>query len=172
MRVLLDCDGVVMDFNRGWKRIASRMLGVQVPYKQRTWQPFMEGVDLAPVLNEIMAQPQVWRESLPYPGVIDRLWQLESARFDFHIVTSIRPEFERTRYDWLVDWAVPFVDMVVTQGAADKVKQAKALDLRVAIDDNMDNCRALHEAGLHTFMLARWWNEPIEGIERVTWRQL
>lgn len=172
LRVLLDADGVVVDFNRGWKSIASQRLGCQVPIKQRTWKPFMEGVDLVATIESIMAEPDVWRDSPCYPSVVAKLHALRDFGVRFFVVTSIRAQYADVRLEWLKRHHIPFEEMVVTSCAADKVKAAKALGLTVAIDDNQENARMLHDAGLHTFLLARWWNEAEPGLERITWRTL
>jgi FMN phosphatase YigB (HAD superfamily) len=165
VNVLLDVDGVVYDFNRRWKQIAAARTGVPLDHRQSGWIP--EGK--AEMLEEIMKGHDVWLTGKPYPGVLQKLDSLHKEGIRFFAVSHVPAHAEADRMAWINRWGLPIDKFVATQ---DKARAALDLGLTVSIDDKQENAQALRDAGVHSILLARWWNHCEDGLDRLTWRQV
>jgi 5'(3')-deoxyribonucleotidase len=172
MRLGIDLDGVVADFNAGWIRLHRDEFGSELhPEMVRTWDGLHELAGFADMRafwhwargND--DRPSIFRHLDPFPGAIDTLHRLDRAGHDIVIVTT-KPRWARVdTLRWLADHDLPTAEVHMTD-----TKHAVACD--VYLDDAPHVLRALvrHRRSSTICRFVRPWNQPVEGtIDVATW---
>lgn len=172
MRLGIDLDGVVADFNAGWIRLHRDEFGSELrPEMVQTWDGLHELAGFADMRafwrwargND--ERPSIFRHLDPYPDALETLHRLDRAGHDIVIVTT-KPRWARVdTLRWLADHDLPTAEVHMTD-----VKHSVACD--VYLDDAP---HVLHELVRHRgsstiCRFVRPWNEPLAGtVEVASW---
>ncbi len=166
MRLGIDLDGVVADFNSGWTAIHRAEFGSEIlPEQVLTWDGLAElaGFDS---MREFWAwaspkddRPSIFRHLDPYPGAIESLHRLRRTGHDIVIVTTKPRWAVADTFRWLADHGVPTTEVHITD---DK----HLVDCDVYLDDSPfkleDYLR--HRADRAICRFVRPWNDPLDGV--------
>lgn len=170
LRLGIDLDGVVADFNAGWMRryndehqaaLTSDMVtgwdGLHELTHFEDMDAFWRWAE-----NEDLAS--IFRHLDPYPTAIDTIRRLNKAGNDIVIITA-KPEWAiHDTFEWLADHRIPTREVHVTHD-----KWSVACD--VYLDDSPHVVPALvkHRGEQATICrFVRAWNTPVEGATDVT----
>jgi 5'(3')-deoxyribonucleotidase len=170
MRLGIDLDGVVADFNAGWVKLHREEFGSDLrPEMVVTW----DGLHELGGFSDMGAfwrwargnrdRPSIFRHLDPYPDALDALRRLDRAGHDIVIVTT-KPRWARQdTLRWLADHEIPTdeVHMIV-----DKFR----VDCDVFLDDSPHVLPELvrHRPGALVCRFVRPWNGPVDGTVDVT----
>lgn len=169
LRLGIDLDGVVADFNHGWTTRYNRDFPGHVD-KELTAEDVVEW-DAPTILSHFSSMSEFWRwaetcadgRSLfhgldPYPGALDALHQLRADGHHLVILTT-KPHFSiHDTYDWLARHRIPSTEIHILD---DKTQ----VECDVYLDDADHNLEALTAAhpDADVCRYVRPWNAPIDG---------
>lgn len=167
MRLGIDLDGVVADFNGGWVRAYNREFGALVTANQVVeW-------DQIPRLTHFEHMGHFWRwarhlrPSLfaqldPYPEAVSSLTRL-AADHDVIVVTTKPAWAKLDTYQWLVDQGVPASEVHIT-------REKWLVDCDVFLDDapHVLSRLARHRPDSMICRYVRAWNRPVRGVHDIT----
>lgn len=170
MRLGIDLDGVVADFNAGWIRLHRDEFGSDLhPDMVVTW----DGLHTLGGFADMRAfwrwargsaeRPSIFRHLDPYPDALETIDRLERAGHDIVIVTT-KPSWARSdTLRWLADHAIPTDEIHITDR-----KSNVACD--VYLDDSPHVLPELaeHRADATICRFVRPWNSPIAGVHDIT----
>lgn len=179
MRVGIDIDGVVADFNNGYRDLVHKLTDFRMPEVSATFPHTwdydkalgMDPKDISACWNFIRASDDFWLNLAPLEGAMSLLDGLSwlPKKHDMYFITS-RPG--RTSKDqterWLKKYGFegqfPTVLISSRKGTA-----AAALNLTHYIDDRDRNCEDVvrESPTTKTFLLAAAYNQPVEGTTRI-----
>jgi len=168
MRLGIDLDGVVADFNRGWTSLYNREFGA-------TLSPsLVTGWDQIPDLTHFEHMGDFWhwasdiggsslfRQLDPYPGAVDALRSL-SRRHAIVIVTT-KPRFAvHDTFAWIAEHRIPTREVHITD-------RKWKVDCDVYLDDGPHVLEGLirHRPQATVCRYVRPWNVPVPGAVDVT----
>ena len=167
MRLGIDLDGVVADFNSGWMAIYNEEFGTDLtPDLVRHWNGIH---DLAgfPSMREFWTwargkdRPSIFRYLPTYEGAIDSLQEL-TGRHDIVIITTKPGWAIHDTFAWLADNAIPTREVHITA-------KKHHVECDVYLEDSplqlpaLVRCRP--EATVCRFVRA--WNDPLDGTHDV-----
>ncbi len=170
MRLGIDLDGVVADFNTGWIRRYNRDFGTQIPFDA------VESWDGIPSLTHFRDMGEFWewardhdghtlfRHLEPYPGAIEALERL-SRRHDVVIVTT-KPDWAiHDTFAWIARHRLPTREVHISD-------RKWEVPCDVYLDDAPHVLEGLRrrrpDATVCRFV--RPWNQPVTGVVDVhTW---
>lgn len=167
MRLGIDLDGVVADFNTGWTRRYNREFGTQL-----TPEMITEWGSMVP-LTRFGSIDDFWEwarndggdglfHRLPtYPGAVDALHRLDEEH-DIVVITT-KPHWAYTEtFLWLADHGIPATEVHITEE-----KWWIACD--VYLDDGPHNLEALvrERPDRTVCRFVRPWNRPVAGVTDV-----
>lgn len=174
MRLGIDLDGVVADFNAGWVRLHRDEFGSALdPEMVTAWDGLHELGGFADMrafwrwARGTADRPSIFRHLDPYPDALPTLRALDAAGHSVVVVTT-KPRWARTdTLRWLADHDFPTaeVHMIVE-------KYRVACD--IYLDDSPEVVPALvrHRPGAIVCRFVRPWNEPVEGaIDIRSWAE-
>jgi 5'(3')-deoxyribonucleotidase len=149
MKIGVDVDGVLADFNESFIRCVIKVLGEDKfpprPFDIPTWNyPQHYGYtneQTSKVWEHIKASSTFWYHLNPYPwteDVLRRLLPLQNAGHDIYFITARPGLFAKGQTeDWLLDYGFDHATVLIT---AKKGFAARTLDLDTYIDDKPANC--------------------------------
>jgi 5'(3')-deoxyribonucleotidase len=166
LRLGIDLDGVVADFNAGWIPRYNESFGTSLT---------VEDVDRwnSPVrLTHFTSMSQFWKWSAtvadggsifrvlePYPGAIDALQRL--ARRHNVVIITTKPSFAvHDTFAWLADHRVPTTEVHIVD---DKASVSCDVYLEDA-DHNLEELRDAHRRSAIVCRFVRPWNHPHAGV--------
>lgn len=168
MRLGIDLDGVVADFNGGWIHAYNRSFGGSVAVDAVTeW-------DQIPSLTHFKHMGEFWnwarnlngsslfRQLEPYPDAVPALIRL-AADHDVIVVTTKPRWAEIDTYEWLVEHGIPASEVHVT-------REKWLVDCDVFLDDAPHVLRKLVRERPASLVCryVRPWNNPVAGVTDVT----
>ena len=173
MRLGIDLDGVVADFNAGWIRIHREEFGSELqPEEVTTWDGLhvLAGfADMAAFWDWAQAteyRPSIFRHFDPYPDAVDTLRALDASGHEIVIITA-KPRWAVTdTLRWLADHELPTTEIHI-QSAKYRV------DCDVYLDDSPFVVPELveHRPAATVCRFVRPWNDPVAGaVDVVTWQ--
>jgi 5'(3')-deoxyribonucleotidase len=164
MRLGIDLDGVVADFNAGWIRRYNRQYGTELPLDSvQSW-------DAIPSLTHFEDMGQFWkwaqdhdghtlfRHLEPYPEALETLQHLTHRRHQVVVLTTKPPWAVPDTFAWLAEHRLPTREVHILE---DKWR----VDCDVYLDDAPHILRQLvrHRPERLICRFVRPWNQPIPG---------
>jgi 5'(3')-deoxyribonucleotidase len=165
MRLGIDLDGVVADFNAGWIRLHQQEFGSELhPEMVTTWDGLHELAGFAD-MNAFWRwargnadRPSIFRHLDVYPDALETLHELDRAGHKVVIVTT-KPRWARVdTFRWLADHEIPTAEVHMT-------RHKHEVDCDVYLDDSPHVLRDLvrHRPGATVCRFVRPWNDPVAG---------
>ncbi|MGH8928008.1 MAG: 5' nucleotidase, NT5C type [Acidimicrobiia bacterium] len=164
MRLGIDLDGVVADFNAGWIRRYNQQYGADLPADAvKAW-------DAIPSLTHFEDMREFWKwaqdhdgHSLfrhldTYPGAVEALWELTRRRHKVVVITTKPPWAIHDTYAWIAQHRIPTREVHITE---DKWKVA----CDIYLDDGPHVIEGLvkHRSESIVCRFVRPWNQAVEG---------
>lgn len=169
MRLGIDLDGVVADFNTGWISRYNSDFGADVAFDAvKAW-------DAIPSLTHFRHMGEFWRwaqdhdgHSLfrhleTYPEAVETLWELARARHEIVILTTKPPWAIHDTYAWLAQHRIPSREVHI-------LDRKWTVDCDIYLEDaphNLENLVA-HRPDRVVTRFVRPWNGPVPGTEEVS----
>jgi 5'(3')-deoxyribonucleotidase len=168
LRLGIDLDGVVADFNAGWIPLYNRRFGARLDVGD------VDGWNAPVRLTHFTSMSQFWkwastadegvsifRVLRPFPGAVETLRRL--ARRHQVVIITTKPSFAiHDTYAWLAEHRVPTTEVHILD---DKTKVICDFYLEDA-DHNLDELRDAHPSAI-VCRFVRPWNVPHEGVRDV-----
>lgn len=164
MRLGIDLDGVVADFNRGWIRRYNKQYGSDLALDSvRTW-------DAIPSLTHFEDMGQFWRWAQdhdghtlfrylePYPGAIEALTDLDRSHHEVVILTT-KPDWAvHDTFAWIAEHRLPTREVHI-------LEEKWRVDCDVYLDDAPHILAMLrrHRPDRLVCRYVRPWNAPVSG---------
>lgn len=154
LRIGIDVDGVLAEFDAGFAARAREMYGNPVPgYKPGDWDWTDSGLtkeQIGNVWDVVLNEPRFWYTLPDEPGFsTESLEDLQIAGHELHFITTryvtnpnVATPFEQT-FDWIVERGITYPSVIVT---GEKGLIAKALNLDVFVDDKPANLEKVRES--------------------------
>ncbi|HKX73873.1 MAG TPA: hypothetical protein VJR05_00575 [Acidimicrobiia bacterium] len=164
MRIGIDLDGVVADFNTGWIRRYNQQYGAELPLDSvKSW-------DAIPSLTHFEDMGQFWRWAQdhdghtlfrhlePYPGALAALDYLARQRHRVVILTTKPPWAVPDTFAWLAEHRLPTREVHI-------LEDKWTVDCDVYLDDAPHILRRLVKQRPDRLVCryVRPWNQPVEG---------
>lgn len=169
MRLGIDLDGVVADFNEGWTRLHREEFGSEVtPEMVTTWDGLHHVAGFTDMetfwrwARPNVRRPSIFRHLTPYPGALDTLRRLDALGHRIVIVTT-KPNWARVdTLRWLADHEVPTGEIHITFRKSD-------VPCDVYLDDSPHVLAELvrHRSDAHICRFVRPWNDELDGTVAV-----
>ncbi len=166
MRLGIDLDGVVTDFNTGWTKIHREEFGSDVtPDDVVTWDclaelgGFRDMREFWRWASPKEHRPSIFRHLDPYPDAIETLHELRRLRHEVVIVTTKPGWAVPDTFRWLADHDVPTNEVHI-------IDDKHLVDCDVYLDDSpfkLDDYAA-HRADRLICRYVRPWNAPLAGV--------
>lgn len=168
LRLGIDLDGVVADFNSGWISRYNSDFGTEIPFDAvRAW-------DGIPSLTHFRHMGEFWtwakdhggatmfRHLETYPGAVDALRQLARAGHDIVILTQKPTWAIHDTYAWIAEHKLPTREVHMIDD-----KWRVACD--VYLDDAPHQVVSIHRARPESLMcrFVRPWNAPVPGTREI-----
>lgn len=165
MRLGIDLDGVVADFNGGWMRLHANEFGSDLdPSMVTSW----DGLHEVGGFTSMRAfwrwakgsdeRPSIFRHFETYPGAVDTLQALAGAGHHIVVVTT-KPDWAVTdTLRWLADHEIPTREIHITKDKRSVVCDVYLDDAPPVLVDLVAN---RPDALVCRFV--RPWNEPVAG---------
>lgn len=168
MRLGIDLDGVVADFNSGWITRYNDEFGADIAFDAvRAWNAI-------PSLTHFRHMGEFWkwaqdhdghslfRHLETYDGAVDTLWDLVMDRHEVVILTTKPPWAIHDTYAWLAQHRVPTREVHI-------LEDKWAVECDLYLDDAPHNLLdiAQHRPDRTVCRFVRPWNEPLPGVRDV-----
>jgi len=170
MRLGIDLDGVVADFNTGWMQLHADEFGSDLhPDMVDSWNclhrlgGFADMREFWSWASPTDDRPSIFRHLEPYPDAIGSLRMLADAGHRVVIVTT-KPLWARSdTFRWLADHDLPTTEVHLSE-------RKYEVECDVYLDDAPHVLHELveHRPGATVCRFVRPWNEPIRGALDVT----
>lgn len=165
LRLGIDLDGVVADFNRGWTVAYNRSFGAQLSADMvRTWDSPLSLThfhDMDAFWSWARGQGRngVFRELDPYPGAVEALHELHGEGHDL-VIVSAKPDWAVPgTLEWLAEHRIPTREIHFTEH-----KHRVSCD--VYLDDAPGQLAEIARERASDAIVCRFvrpWNDPVEG---------
>ena len=176
LRVGIDVDGVLADFNTSYKKLIEKLTPLRLPdisdYYPNTWYyERAAGIskdDENRVWDAIKSNHSFWHKLQPNLETFDFLQGLDDLSADIYFITSrVGDSAKYQTEQWLRhNGFIAYPTVLISK---EKGLCCKSLKLTHYIDDKNENCTAVSEQSPDTkvFMLACPWNSEQVGIPRI-----
>lgn len=177
LRIGVDVDGIVADFNTSYKELIESITNVKLPPITDTYpdkwgweiEAGLSKADESRVWKEIITSPTFWYELPTHKGAKEFLANLNDFYYnhDIYFITSRPGAGAKSQTEmWLTSFRFQNPTVLIS---SQKGLCAKALKLTHYIDDRIENCLDVKAEAFNTngYMLARPWNTTLDGIPRL-----
>jgi 5'(3')-deoxyribonucleotidase len=165
LRLGIDLDGVVADFNRGWTASYNRCFGGELTADMvQTWNSplaltHFPDMDAFWTWARDQGRNGVFRDLDPYPGSVAALYALHGEGHDL-VIVSAKPDWAIPgTLEWLAEHRIPTREIHFTES-----KYQVSCD--VYLDDAPGQVAELVRERAREAMVCRYvraWNEPVAG---------
>lgn len=169
LRLGIDLDGVVADFNRGWTAAYNDRFGTDlVPEQVTTWDSPLElthFVDMKAFWDWARDHGghSVFRHLEPYPTAVDTLRGLNRDGHDVVVITA-KPDWAvHDTLEWLADHRIPTREIHITEEKYRVVCDVYLDDSPLQVPELITHV----PPGAVVCRFVRPWNEPVEGARDV-----
>lgn len=173
MRLGIDLDGVVADFNRGWMTRYNADFGTDLDERQVDhWDAaldlthFSHMEDFWEWARGVGERRSIFRDLAPYPGAMETLLRLASDHQ--LIILTVKPKWAiADTFNWLVDHRIPTREVHM-------LRRKWLVPCDVYIDDSPHILPRLvqHRPEAVVCRYVRPWNHPVAGCRDVSsWEQ-
>jgi uncharacterized protein len=173
MRLGIDLDGVVCDFNAGWMRLHMEEFGSELkPEMVVSWNNLHElggFADMPAFWRWAQAtedRPSIFRHLEPYPEAVSTLYALRDAGHRIVILTA-KPRWAiPDTLRWIADHELPTEEIHIRY-------RKFGVECDVYLDDSPIVLADLvrHRPNAATCRMIRPWNDPVAGATDITdWR--
>lgn len=165
MRLGIDLDGVVADFNSGWINRYNAEFGADVAFDA------VEAWDSIPSLTHFRHMGEFWRWAQDhdghtlfrhletYPGAVEALWQLAKQRHAIVIITT-KPHWAiHDTFAWIADHRIPTREVHI-------IRHKWEVDCDIYLEDAPHNLERLvtERPDRTVTRFVRPWNHPVPGV--------
>lgn len=175
MRLGIDLDGVVADFNQGWVERYNRDFGASVSVDDIVEWDAPTGLTHFRHMSDFWRWARtcdggrtVFRSLLPYPNAIDALGRLDRAGHRVVILTT-KPQFAvHDTFEWLAEHQVPTTEVHI-------VDDKTAVECDLYVDDADHNLESLLAARPEALVCryVRPWNRAHDGaLDVADWAEI
>lgn len=170
MRLGIDLDGVVCDFNAGWMRLHADEFGSDLdPAMVTSWDSLHALGGFADMgafwrwARGSEERPSIFRNLELFPGALETMTDLVRRKHRIVIITSKPGWAVPDTLRWLADHDIPTREIHVTHAKHE-------VECDVYLDDSPTVLPALvrHRPGAVVCRMVRPWNKPVEGTVDVT----
>ncbi len=168
MRLGIDLDGVVADFNAGWIGFYNEEFGTDVPFDA------VDSWDAIPGLTHFPSMGAFWRwaENLngatlfrhldTYPGAVDALWRLAKRGHDIVILTTKPYWAVHDTYAWISEQMLPTTEVHI-------LDDKWTVDCDVYLDDAPHQVYRIRRQRPDRAVVrfVRPWNHPVPGTHEI-----
>lgn len=170
MRLGIDLDGVVADFNTGWMQLHADEFGSELlPDMVDSWN-CLDRIGGFGDMSEFWAwaSPKAHRRSIfrhlePYPGAIESLGHLMKEGHSVVVVTT-KPQWARTdTFRWLADVDLPTSEVHLSDRKYEVACDAYLDDAPHVLEELVE-----HRPEALVCRFVRPWNEPVPGAHDIT----
>ncbi len=168
MRLGIDLDGVVADFNTGWITRYNAEFAADVAFDAvRSW-------DAIPSLTHFRHMGEFWRGARDhdgpslfrhletYPAAVESLWALTRRRHAVVVLTTKPSWAIHDTFAWLAEHRIPTREVHI-------IDHKWQVDCDLYLEDAPHNLRNLvaHRPGKIVVRYVRPWNRPVAGTRQV-----
>lgn len=176
-RLAFDIDGVVADTMNLFIRVAKEDHGLTIRYEDMTRYILEDCLDLPPELIMTIITKTIDgrrdHDLEPLPGAVEVLRRLADQASPVRFVTA------RPVADNITEWMIRILGLspsridVVATGSFDKIPVLAEKGIRWFVDDRLETCFALKDAGIEPVVFRQPWNRtPHPFAEVGDWREL
>jgi 5'(3')-deoxyribonucleotidase len=166
LRLGIDLDGVVADFNTGWMERYNRDFGATLHHSQVVSWDGMVGLTHFPSMDEFWEWAQtggssIFRELPPFPGAVETMTELAAD----HRVVIIS-----SKYDWAIPDTLAWMsEHRLPAREIHFVWDKTTVPCDIYLEDAPHNLEALVDAHPDALVcrMVRSWNEPVAGARDV-----
>ncbi len=179
MVIGVDIDGILSDFNTGFKKVVVETTGKDLfganwtPDEIQTWNYTKDQYGYTPEEDKaswkvVKESPSFWYDLPPLAGTFDFLQSLSGDFIDdvYFITHRSGKHVKVQTEEWL--FTNGYRDVPTVLISADKAGCCKALDITYYIDDKNENCQSVSLGNTKCFMLAKPWNQKQDAVSRIT----
>lgn len=179
IKIGIDVDGVLADFNRPYKALIEKRTSIRLPdisdSYPNTWH-YERAAGMSPedekrIWAEIHREPGWWAALPALPDAVEFLvWlknDLNAPHSDIYFITHRAGASAKWQTEiWLREKGFKRPTVLLTGRKGDA---ASILSLDVYIDDKNENCLDVKEKSPSTtcYMLKQPWNHPVDGVPRL-----
>lgn len=179
MIIGVDIDGILSDFNTGFRKVVVDVTGRDLfgenwtPDDITTWNYTKDQYGYTPEEDKaawdfVKASPSFWYDSPPLDGAFDFLQSLSGDFIEdvYFITTRMGKHVKVQTEEWL--FTNGYRDVPTVLISSDKGGICKGLKVTHYIDDKNENCTGVRDAGgTDCYMLAKPWNQVQNGVPRI-----
>lgn len=168
MRLGIDLDGVVADFNSGWINRYNADFGAGVAFDAvKAWNA-IPSLTHFPHMGAFWKWAQdhdghtLFRHLETYPGAVETLWRLVHRRHQVVILTTKPAWAIHDTFAWLADHRIPTREVHI-------LEHKWEVDCDIYLEDAPHNLEALvaHRPNRVVTRFARPWNSPLVGAHDI-----
>ena len=174
MRIALDIDGVLCNFNKAYAALLAQELGedlLPVGWAENqecfhcwdwdTAHGYSPAVQKVVWTQRIWANDKFWAKLDPLPGATDVLrqlnWRMKDGKIDCYFVTNRSGEKAKKQTEWWL-YDKGSIDYPTVLLASDKVPILKALDVSFFADDKLETVVQASTYKVPTYLIDAPWN--------------
>jgi len=165
MRLGIDMDGVICDFNAGWMKLHQHELGSELhPEMVVTWDNLHELGGFADMsafwrwARGSDERPSIFRHLEPFPDALETLRRLHAAGHEIVIVTAKPRWAVPDTLRWLADHEVPTSEIHIRYRKHTVACDAYLDDSPVVLPELVE-----HRPDTLVCRMVRPWNTPVDG---------